>query len=75
MAKVKELRQMTRAEVEQKLKEEGQNLFHLTIRHSTQGLPKPTELKKSRRQVARLKTVLQEDKLGKAKLASGAKTA
>jgi large subunit ribosomal protein L29 len=75
MPKVKELREMTRTEIEQKLKEESQNLFNLKLRHATQGIPKPSELKKSRRQVALMKTVLQEDKLGKKKLASGAKSA
>jgi large subunit ribosomal protein L29 len=75
MPKVKELREMTKAEVEQKLKEESQNLFNLKLRHATQGIPKPSELKKSRRQVALIKTVLSEDRLGKKKLAPGNKSA
>lgn len=73
MAKNKELREMTRAEVEQRLKDEGQSLFNLRLRRHTQQIPDPLKLRLTRRQVARIKTVLREDELGIRKLAAGSK--
>jgi large subunit ribosomal protein L29 len=74
MKKTKQLREMTRAEVEQKLKEEGQAGFNLKLRRSTQQLPNPLQLRHGRRNIARLKTVLNEDSRGIRKLATGAGT-
>lgn len=73
MAKNKELREMTRAEVEHRLKDEGEALFNLRLRRHTQQIPDPLKLRGTRRQVARIKTVLREDELGIRKLAAGAK--
>lgn len=73
MAKNKEIREMTRAEVEHRLKEEGEALFNLRLRRHTQQIPDPLKLRSTRRQVARIKTVLREDELGIRKLAAGAK--
>jgi large subunit ribosomal protein L29 len=73
MAKNNELRAMTRAEVEHKLKEENEALFNLKLRRHTQQIPNPLKLRGTRRQVARIKTVLREDALGIRKLAAGAK--
>lgn len=66
---------MTRAEVEHRLKEEGEALFNLRLRRHTQQIPDPLKLRGTRRQVARIKTVLREDSLGIRKLAAGAKLA
>ena len=74
MAKNKEIRELTRAEVEHKLKEESEALFNLKLRRHTQQIPNPIKLRGTRRQVARIKTVLREDALGIRKLAAGAKT-
>ncbi len=71
MVKNKELREMTRAEVEHRLKEEGEALFNLRLRRHTQQIPNPLKLRHTRRQVARIKTVLREDSLGVRKLAAG----
>ncbi|HBE73826.1 MAG TPA: 50S ribosomal protein L29 [candidate division Zixibacteria bacterium] len=73
MAKNKELREMTRAEVEHKLKEENEALFNLRLRRHTQQIPDPLKLRGTRRQVARIKTVLREDAMGIRRLAAGAK--
>ncbi len=73
MAKNKELREMTRAEVEHRLQEESQALFNLKMRRHTQQTPNPLKLRTTRRQVARMKTILREDALGIRKLAAAAK--
>jgi len=72
MKKTKELREMTRAEVEQKLKEETEANFNLKLRRSTQQIPNPLQLRHTRRSVARMKTVLNEDRKSIRKLAAGA---
>lgn len=71
--KSKELREMTRAEVEHRLKDESESLFNLRLRRHTQQIPNPLKLRSTRRQVARIKTVLREDELGICKLAAGVK--
>lgn len=68
----KELRELSRPEVEQKLKQEQEALFNLRLRHSAQQAPSPIQLRLTRRAVARIKTVLAEDASGARKLASGA---
>ena len=70
----KELREMTRTEVEQKLKQEQDALFNLRLRHSAQQVTSPITLRLSRRAIARIKTVLTEDASGVRKLAAGAET-
>ncbi|HAD82082.1 MAG: 50S ribosomal protein L29 [Candidatus Edwardsbacteria bacterium RIFOXYD12_FULL_50_11] len=72
MKKTKELREMTRAEVEQKLKEETEANFNLKLRRNTQQIPNPLQLRHTRRSVARMKTVLNEDLKSIRKLAAGA---
>lgn len=72
MKKTKELREMTRAEVEQKLKEETEANFNLKLRRNTQQIPNPLQLRHTRRSVARMKTVLNEDRKSIRKLAAGA---
>jgi len=71
MKKTKELREMTRAEVEHKLKEEAESNFNLKLRRNTQQIPNPLQLRHTRRSVARMKTVLNEDSKGIRKLAAG----
>ncbi len=73
MAKTKEIREMTRAEVEHRLKDENEALFNLRLRRRTQQTPNPLKLRTTKRQVARINTVLREDALGIRKLAAGAK--
>jgi large subunit ribosomal protein L29 len=74
MPKNKELREMSRAEVEAKLKQESEALFNLRLRRHTQQNTNPLKLRSTRRQVARLKTILREDALGLRPLASSRQT-
>ncbi|MEW6686372.1 MAG: 50S ribosomal protein L29 [Candidatus Edwardsbacteria bacterium] len=69
--KPQNIRQLTRKEVEQKLHEGMQSLFNLRLRRGTQELTNPINLRLTRREIARLKTILREDELGIKRLASG----
>ena len=71
MIKIKELREMTRPEVEHKLREQQDALFNLKVRNSAQQVPSPIQIRHTRRAVAMIKTVLNEDAKGIRKLASG----
>jgi len=57
MAKVSELREMSDEQLRLTLKEAAENLFHLRIQSQTERLDAPTELKKHRRLIARIKTI------------------
>ncbi len=71
MKKTKELREMTKAEIEQKLMEETESNFNLKLRRNTQQIPNPLQLRHTRRSIARIKTVLNEDRQGIRKVAAG----
>ncbi len=58
--KVKEIREMTTEEINQKLKECKEELFNLRFQQATGNLEKPSRLRDLRHTVARLKTVLKE---------------
>lgn len=60
MAKAKELREMSADQLEFSLREAQEGLFHLRIQASTEKLDAPSNLKKLRREIARLKTLLHE---------------
>jgi len=60
MAKVKELRQMSDEQLEVVLKEATDDFFRLRLQAQTERLDAPSELKKSRRLVARVKTIQNE---------------
>jgi large subunit ribosomal protein L29 len=49
------------------LKEVTKNLFHLRFQSATERLETPSELKKAKRDVARIKTVQRQRELQKAK--------
>ena len=55
-----ELRIMSAADLRSKLSDQRQELFTLRFRHATAQLEKTSELKRLRREVARIMTVLQE---------------
>jgi large subunit ribosomal protein L29 len=57
MNKASELREMSDEQLELTLKETAENLFRLRIRAQTERLDAPSELRKHRRLIARLKTV------------------
>jgi large subunit ribosomal protein L29 len=60
MAKAKELREMSSDQLEFSLRESRENLFKLKFRASTEKLDAPSSLRKARREIARLQTILRE---------------
>ena len=52
------------------LKEELKNLFHLRFQSATERLETPSQIRKSKREIARLKTIQRERQLTAAKTAA-----
>ena len=59
---VKELRALSNEELETKIKESKKELFDLRLKQSTGSLEKPSKIKELRKNVARMKTILNERK-------------
>ena len=57
MAKAVELREMSDEQLDLTLKEAADQLFHLRIQAQTERLDAPSELRKQRRLIARIKTI------------------
>ena len=57
MTKASELREMSDEQLALTLKEATGNLFHLRLQAQTERLDAPTELRKQRRLIARVKTI------------------
>lgn len=62
--KASDIRNMTTAEIEQKITSLKEELFNLRFQLATGQLDDPAQLKKVRRGIARSKTVLRERELG-----------
>lgn len=62
----KELREMSDDQLEATLKDTSQTLFRLKIQSQTERLDVPTELKRNRRLIARIKTIQNERNRAKA---------
>ncbi len=60
MAKIAELREMSDEQLALTLQEAADNLFHLRIQAQTERLDAPSELRKQRRLIARIKTLQTE---------------
>ena len=60
--KVKEIRELSNEEIEEKLKESKEELFNLRFQQATGTLEKPSRIRDLRHTVARMKTVLNERK-------------
>jgi large subunit ribosomal protein L29 len=58
--KPKELRTLTREELEQRLREAQEELFNLRFQNKTGQLSNPLRIREVRKDVARLKTLLAE---------------
>lgn len=69
MLKVQTLREMTREELVQKRTELLEEQFNLRMRKSLKSLDNPLRLRQIRREIAKLMTILNEDKIGIRKLA------
>lgn len=65
--KSSELRGMGEEQLALTLNETRKNLFHLRVQSATERLETPSQLKKARRDVARIKTIQRERELAAAK--------
>jgi large subunit ribosomal protein L29 len=63
MIKIKEIRDMTSAELETKLKELKNELFNLRFQHATNQLNNPMRINEVKKTIARVKTVIRENEL------------
>ena len=63
--KVKEIRELTTKEINEKIVSAKEELFNLRFQQATGNLEKPSRIKDLRHQVARLKTVLREREMSK----------
>jgi large subunit ribosomal protein L29 len=64
MAKLKELRDLTTDDLKKQLEESHQELFNLRFRVSTKQLVNHREVRRVKRNIARLNTLLTERELG-----------
>lgn len=62
--KVRELRDLTDAELDKKLSDSKDELFKLRFQMATGQLDNPMKLKEVRRKIARVKTIIRERELG-----------
>jgi large subunit ribosomal protein L29 len=65
MTKAAELREMSDEQLALTLKEAAENLFRLRLQSQTERLDAPSELRRHRRLIARLKTILRQRALQK----------
>ena len=65
MNKIEELRKLTTKELNNKIKENKEELFNLRFQQATGNLEKPGRLKDLRKEVARMKTIIRERELNK----------
>jgi large subunit ribosomal protein L29 len=62
--KKSEYRQMSDEQLTLTLKETVKNLFHLRFQSATDRLETPSEMRKAKTEIARIKTILRERELG-----------
>lgn len=63
--KMEELRKLSTEELNNKIKENKQELFNLRFQQATGSLEKPVRLRELRKQVAKMKTIIRERELEK----------
>lgn len=66
--KASEIKQKTKQEIIDELNNLYKELLHLRLRRASRELPNPLRLRSIRRDIARLRTILRENELGKIKL-------
>lgn len=69
--KMSEYRGMSDEQVQLVLADLEKNLFHLRFQSATDRLETPSEMRKAKREIARIKTVQRERELAKEKTANG----
>jgi large subunit ribosomal protein L29 len=62
--KAKEIRELTEAEAQAKLRDLRQELFNLRLQQQTARLERPSRMRDVRRDIARIETVLSERRIG-----------
>jgi large subunit ribosomal protein L29 len=65
-----EYRAMSDEQLELQLKDTIKNLFHLRFQSATERLETPSEIRKAKKEVARIRTILRERQLAAARGAS-----
>ena len=71
--KAKKLRSLTQAELEQRLREAGEELFNLKFQQKTGQLSNPLRIREVRKDVARIITLLKErESVGEGPVIGGA---
>ena len=63
--KTEELRGMGDEQLELTLKEELKNLFHLRFQSATERLETPSEIRKAKKEIARIKTIIRQREMAK----------
>jgi len=64
--KADEYRQMSEEQLALNLKDLEKNLFHLRFQSATERLETPSEIRKAKREIARIKTIQRQRQLEKA---------
>jgi large subunit ribosomal protein L29 len=72
MSKPAALREQSDDQLELLLAETQQNLFRLRLQSETERLEAPSEIIKAKREIARIKTILRERELERARVAGAA---
>ena len=65
MSKMEELRKLSTEELNNKIKENKEELFNLRFQQATGNLEKPVRLRELRKEVAKMKTIIRERELEK----------
>ena len=65
MTKMEEFRKLSTEELNNKIKENKEELFNLRFQQATGNLEKPVRLRELRKQVAKMKTIIRERELEK----------
>jgi large subunit ribosomal protein L29 len=66
-----EFREMSTEQLDLQLKEVVKNLFHLRLQSATERLETPSEIKKAKKDVARIMTIRRERQLAAERQAAG----
>jgi large subunit ribosomal protein L29 len=71
--KASEYREMSNEQLDLTLKDAVKNLFHLRFQSATERLETPSEIQKTKRDIARIKTIQRERKMSAEKSAAAAR--
>lgn len=63
--KTKEIRELDTKELEEKLEQTQEALVRMKLNHQVSPLENPSQIKSTRRDIARMKTILRERELNK----------